>query len=102
MKTNTKSNTPLFDVLAVNIKTNIVRALFGESKTYGNADAIVSMAVMRRGVDEEFYCIVNTGTHKKGDEYDNQHDGKDPRPPRDPDAHIVIGNVAYPSGPRGL
>jgi len=44
----------LFNVVAVNIKTGKERIL-AEGKTERNAEAIVAMAVMRRGVDEEFY-----------------------------------------------
>jgi len=47
----------LFKVLAVNIKTGEERVL-AEGKTEANAEAIVSMAVMRRGVEEEFYKAV--------------------------------------------
>jgi hypothetical protein len=50
----TMTKTTLFDVEAVNIKTGEVRKL-AENKTRENAEAIVKMAVMRRGVDEEFY-----------------------------------------------
>ena len=44
----------LFDVVATNIKTGAKRFI-AQDKTEGNADAIVNMAVMRRGVDEEFF-----------------------------------------------
>ena len=47
----------LFDVIAVNIETGAER-FFGEGKTKANAEAIVNMAIMRRGVDEEFYKVV--------------------------------------------
>ena len=47
----------LFDVIAVNIKTGAERFM-AEKKTEPNAEAIVAMAVMRRGVDEEFYKAV--------------------------------------------
>ena len=47
----------LFNVVAVNIKTGEERIL-AEGKTERNAEAIVSMAVMRHGVDEEFYKTV--------------------------------------------
>lgn len=46
----------LFDVIAVNIETGAERFL-DTAKTERNAEAIVRMAVMRRGCDEEFYTI---------------------------------------------
>ncbi len=48
---------PLFNVVAVNIKTGAER-LIAERKTEHNAEAIVMMAVMRRGVDVEFFKAV--------------------------------------------
>ena len=56
----------LYDALAVNIETNKVR-IFGENKTLPNAEAISAMAVMRRGLDEEFYAEAPAGTYKEGD-----------------------------------
>lgn len=59
----------MYDVVAVNIDSNIVEALFGENKTLENAEAIVSMAVMRRGIKEQFYSEVPHGSLKVGDKY---------------------------------
>ncbi len=47
----------LFDVVAVNIKTNVKRPL-ATDKTEREAEAIIKMAVFRRGVDEEFYTAI--------------------------------------------
>lgn len=58
----------LFDVLAVNMETNKVR-LLAQGKTFRNAEAIVNMAVGRRGVEEEFYTETPAGKYKEGDEY---------------------------------
>lgn len=58
----------LFDVVAVGLKTNKVR-MMAEGKTARNAEAIVNMAVMRRGVDEEFFSEVPAGRYKEGDEW---------------------------------
>lgn len=58
----------LFDVVAVNIETGIVR-MMAEGKTQPNAEAVVKMAIMRRGLDEEFYAEVPAGSHKEGDNY---------------------------------
>lgn len=53
----------LFDVLAVNISTGTKRIIAVE-KTDRDADAIVSMAVMRRGVEEEYFESVPSGSVK--------------------------------------
>lgn len=67
-----KQTEPLYDVVAVTISTCKVRAFFGERKTLPNAEAIVNMAVMRRGVDEEFYAEAPTGKFKAGDVFSNE------------------------------
>lgn len=62
----------LYDVVAVNIETSIVSSLMAADKTLPNAEAIVSMAVMRRGgVGEEFFVEVPAGKYKAGDKYEN-------------------------------
>lgn len=66
MKTETEQ---LYDALAVNIKTNKVR-IFGQNKTLANAKAISSMAIMRRGCDEEFYVEEPAGKFKEGDTWE--------------------------------
>ena len=58
----------MFDVVAVNLETNKVR-LIAEAKTEANATAIETMAVMRRGVEEEFFATVGHGAYKNGDEW---------------------------------
>jgi hypothetical protein len=55
------SKEPLFDVVAVNIKTNKERHI-ETNKTERNAEAIVNFAVIRRGCDVEFYKTVPAGT----------------------------------------
>jgi len=57
-----------FDVVAVNLFTNKV-SFFGERKDYQNAEAIVKIAVMRRGLDEEFYAITPAGMYQEGETY---------------------------------
>jgi len=52
-----KETTDLYDVIAVNIKTGARRTL-ATDKTERNAEAIISLAVMRRGVTEEFYMAI--------------------------------------------
>lgn len=49
--------TDLFDVVAVNIKTGDKRSM-ATDKTEANAEAVVKDAVMRRGVQEEFYMMI--------------------------------------------
>ena len=44
----------LYRVVAVNIKTG-ARRVIESGKTERNAEAIVMMAVMRRGVEEEYF-----------------------------------------------
>jgi len=44
----------LFSIYAVNIKTG-ERRLMDKDKTEDNAEAYIKFAVIRRGVDEEFY-----------------------------------------------
>ena len=55
-----------FDVLAVDLKTHRVR-IFGRDKDAANAEAIVKMAVYRRGVDVEFYPLAAPGLYNDGD-----------------------------------
>lgn len=45
---------PLFDVVAVNLDTKAERVL-ATGKTEKNAEAIIHMAIARRGLAEEFY-----------------------------------------------
>ena len=52
-----KPTEKLFNVVAVNLETGEERIL-AERKTERNADAIVNMAVMRMGVEKEFFKTV--------------------------------------------
>ena len=56
----------LYDVVAVDLKWSKVR-LIAQSKTKTNADAIETMAVMRRGVEDEFFSVVPHGQYKDDD-----------------------------------
>jgi hypothetical protein len=56
----------LYDVVSVDDKTNAVRVI-AQNKTLRNADAIVQMAVMRRGVEGCFYSEAPAGSYKDGD-----------------------------------
>ena len=56
----------LYDVVAVNLETKQVR-IFDRNKSFRNAEAIVMMAVSRRGCDEEFYSETAPGLYQEGD-----------------------------------
>jgi hypothetical protein len=49
----------LYDVVAVNLKTNAERYL-AHKLTKRNADGVVMMTVTRRGCDVEYYKIVRS------------------------------------------
>ncbi len=57
----TAKTTERFDVIATNITTG-ARRILERNKNESNAEAIVRMAVMRRGVDSEFYSVVPAGS----------------------------------------
>jgi hypothetical protein len=52
--------TDKFDVIAVNIKTGATRVI-ATKRTERNAETDVNLAIMRRGVTEEFFKIVPAG-----------------------------------------
>lgn len=60
-------DTVLWDVVEVSRKTGKVVGFMGEGKTYPNASAIVSMAVMRRGTKKSFYIEVRAGSKVVGE-----------------------------------
>ena len=64
-------STKLFDVVAVDLVTRRVR-LMGEGKTLDNAEAVVKLAVMRRGVEDAFFVAVATQTYKEGDTWEGK------------------------------
>lgn len=51
----------LWDVVAVNIKTGMTRVM-DRDMTEPNAEAYIRFAVMRRGVDTEFFKAVPAGS----------------------------------------
>ncbi len=55
------------DVLAVNLATNKVRVI-ARDKSAADAEAVITMAVMRRGVDEEFFTDAPAGQYQDGDD----------------------------------
>lgn len=62
----------LFDVCEVNIEDRTVR-LLATDKDERNAEAVVMMAVARRGCDEAFYSSAPAGKYKDGDKWEG-HD----------------------------
>lgn len=68
----------MYDVVAVDMNSNTVR-LIAKGKTLANAEAIVAMAVMRRGIEEEFFAEVQAGKYRDGDQWASEarrSDGK--------------------------
>jgi len=59
----------MFDVIEVAIDSSKVLAFMTENKTEKNAQAVVQMAVYRRGVEASFYAVVEAGKYKIGDIY---------------------------------
>lgn len=93
--------TARFDAVAVNIETSKVR-IFERGASYKDAEAVCKMAIMRRGLDEEFYSVTPTLMYEAGDTFTDNGGATDPNPPG-PDARIVtIGGMGFPVGPRGL
>ena len=56
----------MFDVVAVDMETNVVR-LIAENKTDKNAQAIIAFALMKRGGETEFFADVPHGKYKGGE-----------------------------------
>jgi hypothetical protein len=57
-----------WDVLAVNLETYEVRVI-ARDKDQRNAEAIVAMAVLRCGLNEEFFTRHFAGKFNDGDDY---------------------------------
>ena len=56
----------LFDVIEVDFETHKVRVL-ETGKSERNAEAVVQMAVMRRGVERSFFTTAPAGKYRDGD-----------------------------------
>lgn len=61
----------MLDVLAVNMETHAVKVL-ASNLTERNADAVERLAVMRRGVETDFYTTAPAGRYKDGDEWSDE------------------------------
>ena len=57
------------DVLAVLIAVPHTVRVFARNEAIDDAEAIVKMAVARRGVDIEFYVITNDGEYQEGEKW---------------------------------
>ena len=57
-----------FDVVEVTFGGKVINVVAVE-KTARSAEAIVDMAVLRRGVDRSFFASVPASTHAVGDTY---------------------------------
>lgn len=57
----------MFDVIEVQIKAPHEIRVLERNKSKSNAEAIVDMAVCRRGVEEAFFSVVPAGKYKDGD-----------------------------------
>lgn len=66
-----KDRDKLFDVVGVNLATHRVR-IMATCQTAENADAYVKMAVMRRGVDKEFFAAPPAGLYQDGDAWEGK------------------------------
>ena len=56
----------MFDVVAVSTDDNRVLWVDGP-KTEPNANAIITMAIMRQGVEDRFFTAANPGKYRVGD-----------------------------------
>lgn len=61
-------NEPKFDVVGVNLSTNKVHMVKADLSAE-DAEAVIKVAVMRRGVNMEFFTGVPAGEFKEGDSY---------------------------------
>ena len=61
----------LYDVIAVDMKTEKVK-IIAAGKTAKNAEAIENMAIMRRGVDDEFFASVPHDSFAEGDDWNSK------------------------------
>ena len=64
-----KDSDKLFDVVGVNLATHRVR-IMATDLTAENSEAFVKMAVMRRGVEEEFFAAPPAGLYRDGDTWE--------------------------------
>ena len=61
--------TDRFDVLEVRIKGGEVLGVMGRDLDEKNAEAVINMAVIRRGVEHSFYVTAPAGSLRVGDRW---------------------------------
>jgi hypothetical protein len=86
----------LYDVVGVQIGGKSTVRMMAEGKTIPNAEAIVKMAVMRRGVNDEFFCEVPAGLYKEGERWEGRE--KQNRPPVSDDIEVIRFTGEQPDG----
>lgn len=59
----------LYDVIEVEIKEPHLVRIIDRGKTLKTADSIITMAVVRRGVEDHFFTAVKPGAYNDGDPY---------------------------------
>jgi hypothetical protein len=57
----------MLDVIEVQIKAPHTVRIIDRNKTERNAEAIIEMAVMRRGVEHSFFTTAPAGKYQDGD-----------------------------------
>ena len=57
------------DVLAVTIAAPHTVRIIARERSMSSAEAVINMAVYRRGVDTEFYVTVPNGTYREGERW---------------------------------
>ena len=60
-----------YDVVGVTIETGHVRIISGNLDKR-NAEAVMEMAVMRRGVEREFFSLTEADTYLEGEKWTGQ------------------------------
>jgi hypothetical protein len=61
--------TKLYDVIEVGMEKPHPVRLIEKSKSLKSADAIIAMAVARRGVGDHFFTTVSPGSYQDGEPY---------------------------------
>lgn len=60
-----------FDVIEIGLDKPYRVRVIAEDKSEQNAEAIVNMAVVRRGCDNQFFATVPAGRYRHGDIYES-------------------------------
>lgn len=60
------------DVIEVQIKAPHAIRIIDRNRDERNAEAVVNMAIMRRGVEDHFFTTVPAGKYRDGDHFDQR------------------------------